>query len=203
MKLALSPPAPAAAAHAEARALLSDSPSAPIPSSPDPAPPLEALGASGSLSPEEVVRLAYLSARRRVDAHSARDIGQETWIKASREPEWSQWDAGRARAWVRAVAANAALDLRRKTRPQALRGERPGRAPDPAEALAEAEWSALERERARQILSDLSREDRELLAWRVVEGRSYAELAERWGLEPSSLRARFARLRARLEKEGS
>lgn len=175
------------------KALLSDTDSATP--APDPVPPL---------SPDEVVKLAFLVARRRVDAHSARDIAQETWLKASaqaaREPDWSP---ARARAWVRTVAANAALDLLRRERLAPLPGEEAhpqGPGPSPAEALELAELGARDRAQARAILAKLSRPDRELLAGRVLEGRSYAQLAEQFGLQPSSLRARFARLRASLQK---
>lgn len=141
---------------------------------------------------------------RRVDAHSARDIAQETWLKvsaqAAREPGWT---VTRARAWVRTVAANAALDLLRRERPAPLSAEgaqTPDGRPDPAEAAELAELGARDRAQARALLAKLSRPDRELLAGRVLEGRSYAELAEQFGLRPSSLRARFARLRASLQK---
>lgn len=156
------------------------------------------------MSPDEVVKLAFLVARRRVDAHSARDIAQETWLKVAAQAEReSDWNVARARAWVRTVAANAALDLLRREQPAPLpeEGAQPaGRSPDPAEALELAELGARDRAQARALLAKLSRPDRELLAGRVLEGRSYAELAEHFGLKASSLRARFSRLRASLQK---
>lgn len=156
------------------------------------------------MSPDEVVKLAFLVARRRVDAHSARDIAQETWLKVAAQAEReTDWSVGRARAWVRTVAANAALDLLRREQPAPLpeEGAQPaGRSPDPAEALELEELGARDRAQARALLAKLSRPDRELLAGRVLEGRSYAELAEHFGLKASSLRARFSRLRASLQK---
>lgn len=170
--------------------------SSPQGSAPEPGPP--------PLSPDEVVKLAFLVASRRVDAHSARDIAQETWLKTSAQAEREPgWTVARARAWVRTVAANAALDLLRRERPAPLADEGahpPDARPDPAEAAELAELGARDRAQARALLAKLSRPDRELLAGRVLEGRSYAELAEQFGLRPSSLRARFARLRASLQK---
>lgn len=186
------------------KALLSSTDPANSPPPPSAAPASEAVAARSEapLTPDEVVKLAFLVARRRVGIHSARDIAQETWLKvaaqAEREPSWT---AARARAWVRTVAANAALDQLRRERPAPLESEdAPSSAPDPAEAAELAELSARERAEARGLLAKLSRPDRELLAGRVLEGRSYAELAEQFGLRPSSLRARFTRLRASLQK---
>ncbi|MBL4850158.1 MAG: sigma-70 family RNA polymerase sigma factor [Planctomycetes bacterium] len=178
------------------KAVLTDS----DPPSADPA----RLEAGPPLAPDEVVRLAFLVARRRVDGHTARDIAQETWLKAAAHAKReSDWTAARARAWVRCVAANAALDHLRRERsgPVLLEShEHPDGKLEPVDALEQAEASERERAEARGLLAKLSRADRELLAWRVLEGRSYAELAEHLGLRASSLRARFARLRATLAK---
>ena len=102
----------------------------------------------------------------------------------------------------RCVAANAALDhLRRSQRaPAPLEGELAVEA-DPAQALERAEAQQLEREEARRLLAGLSRDERELLAWRAIEGGAWAELAERRGEPASTLRARYSRLCASLRKE--
>jgi len=155
------------------------------------------------LSPEQVVRLAFLIARRRIPAHAARDVAQETWLKARRQAEQQpDWPEAECRAWVRCVAANAALDhVRRAQRaPASLEGEHAVEA-DPAQALEQAEVRELEREEARRLLAGLSRDERELLAWRAIEGGAWAELAERRGEPASTLRARYSRLCAALRKE--
>jgi RNA polymerase sigma-70 factor, ECF subfamily len=184
------------------KAVLTDS-NSPSASPPSPAtPPVS--GVSAPLAPDEVVRLAFLIARRRVDGHTARDIAQETWLKAAEHAKLElDWTAPRARAWVRCVAANAALDSvrSRRSQPVVLATEEPASGlPDPADALERAELTERDRAEVREILAKLPRADRELLAWRVLEGRSYAELAQHFGLKASSLRARFARLRASLRK---
>lgn len=155
------------------------------------------------LAPEQVVRLAFLIARRRIPAHAARDVAQETWLKAQRHAAGSPaWTEAACRAWIRCVAANAALDhLRRSQRaPAPLEGELAVEA-DPAQALERAEAQQLEREEARRLLAGLSRDERELLAWRAIEGGAWAELAERRGEPASTLRARYSRLCASLRKE--
>ena len=55
------------------------------------------------LSPEQVVRLAFLIARRRIPAHAARDVAQETWLKARRQAgsdEGLQPVVDRAKRWL-------------------------------------------------------------------------------------------------------
>jgi RNA polymerase sigma factor (sigma-70 family) len=160
--------------------------------------------ASPPLSPQSVVRLAFLVARRWIPADVAHDVGQETWIKVQRQAESQPgWTESECRAWIRCVASNAARDhLRRERRSPALLDgplEEPADpTADPARAAEDREQAELGREEARRLLAGLNRDERELLAWRAIEGGSWAGLAARRGEKESTLRSRYTRLCAAL-----
>lgn len=155
----------------------------------------------GPLAPRDVVELAYLTARRRIDPASAEDVAQETWVKyrIQAEREGPTWLEARARAWVRCVAANAARSLWRKRR-LTEEVEVASSADDPALRAAREEAQELDRALARRVLAGLDRADRRLLALRVLEGLSWDEVAQVLDERPSTLRSRYTRLRQRLQE---
>lgn len=129
------------------------------------------------------------------DAERARDLAQETFVRAlAHEPR-------RPRAWLFQVAANLARDearmvLRRKRHLVLLKGDARARdeaAPDPASELAEREtWG-----RVRAALASLTDKDREaLLLWDA--GQSYNEIARQTGLAVGAVGTTLARARRRL-----
>lgn len=133
--------------------------------------------------------------RRVWDVERARDLAQETFVRALRhEPK-------RPRAWLFQVAANLARDeartvLRRKKHLALLKsdGEAAGaHAADPESELDERERSA----RVRAALEALSERDREaLLLWDA--GQSYTEIARHTGLAIGAVGTSLARARRRL-----
>lgn len=153
-----------------------------------------------------MVEQAYLVARRLVEHEAARDVAQETWLRWRREAAapGAPWSEGRSRAWIRAVAQNAALSLLRKARaaalPEGLDPADPG-AVDPAQAAAQAEEERLRADVARALLRGLPREARRLLALRELEGLTWEEIARVLGENPHTLRARHSRLRAGLREQ--
>lgn len=155
---------------------------------------------NGPLEAVRVIEHAYLVARRLLEPESARDIAQETWLRWRRELDRGvAFTEERARAWVRAVAQNAALSLLRKARAGELAGEPlDPRGADPADLVAEAETEALEKEQLRALLRGLPREARRLLALRDLEGLAWEEVARVLGENPNTLRARHSRLTAEL-----
>ncbi len=155
----------------------------------------------GPLPPEAVVELAFLVARRLLDPERARDVAQETWIKyrAQAARECEGWSGSRARAWVRTVASNAARSLLRKAAPQlGLEDGSVAVDADPAARAELAEEEAHDRAAAVALLAELPRPQRELLALRELEGWSWEAIGRLLGEKTSTLRARYARLRADL-----
>lgn len=148
---------------------------------------------------------AYLVARRLVEHEAARDVAQETWLRWRREAAapGEPWSEGRSRAWIRAVAQNAALSLLRKARavelPEEHEAADPG-AVDPARAAEQAEEERLRADVARALLRGLPPEARRLLALRELEGLSWEAIARVLGENPHTLRARHSRLRAGLRE---
>jgi RNA polymerase sigma-70 factor (ECF subfamily) len=128
------------------------------------------------------------------DVERARDLAQETFVRALREePE-------NPRAWLFHVASNLARDeartvLRRRQHLTLLAGGEADRsAPtDPHTELVEAE----QRRALRRALEGLGERDREvLLLWNA--GLDYREIAERAGLSPGAVGTTLARARKRL-----
>jgi RNA polymerase sigma-70 factor (ECF subfamily) len=128
------------------------------------------------------------------DVERARDLAQETFVRALREePE-------NPRAWLFHVASNLARDeartvLRRRQHLTLLAGGEADRsAPtDPHTELVEAE----QRRALRRALEGLGERDREvLLLWDA--GLDYREIAERAGLSPGAVGTTVARARKRL-----
>jgi RNA polymerase sigma-70 factor (ECF subfamily) len=130
------------------------------------------------------------------DAERARDLAQETFVRAL------QHEPKRPRAWLFQVAANLARDearmvIRRRKHLVLLRGEAEAqeeeRVKDPAAELSEREqWG-----RVREALDALSEKDRDvLLLWDA--GQSYTEIAKQTGLAVGAVGTTLARARRRL-----
>ena len=159
---------------------------------------------TGPLAPKTVVQLAFLIARRLIDAASAEDVAQETWVKyqAQADREGPTWLEQRARGWVRCVATNGARTLLRKQRPVP---EEPVEVAaidaDPVDAAVATEERERERAQAARILAQLPSAERRLLALRALEGLSWGEIAQVLDERPSTLRSRYTRLRQRLAEE--
>jgi RNA polymerase sigma-70 factor, ECF subfamily len=161
---------------------------------------------SGPLTPERVVKLSHLVARRMVDEESARDIAQDTWIKycTQVEREGDAWEPARARSWVLAVAGNAARSQLRKGRRRPVEAFEPevhaSPQEGPVEQVLHTEEQALAHELAWKILSELPREKRLLLVLRELEALSWDQVAQLMGEKPHTLRARHSRLKTQLRE---
>ena len=125
--------------------------------------------------------------RRTGDPERAADLAQDTYLRLAAASS-TAGEIRNARAYVYRVAGNLAIDALRRERliandlAEAWTGE--GVA-DPAPS---AEVRAIDRERLRlleQALDELPRNAREALLFSRVEGRSFAEIADRLGVSQS------------------
>jgi RNA polymerase sigma-70 factor (ECF subfamily) len=136
----------------------------------------------------------------RVGPSDADDLVQEAFVSIHRGLATLR-DAAALPAWVCAVARNAATDFLRR------RARVPRREPldDVAAPRAGADAREL-RERVLARIQELPDAYREPLVLRLVEGLTGPEIAERTGLQPTSVRVNLTRgmamLRPLLAKEG-
>jgi len=139
----------------------------------------------------------------RIGPSDADDVVQETFLALHRALA-SIRDAAALAGWLRAVAVNAVTDRFRR------RARRPSPAPlaDVADCAARPpanDGHALRLDVLARI-QELPEAYRETLVWRLVEGLSGPEIAERTGLTPGSVRVNLHRgmalLRERLKEDG-
>jgi RNA polymerase sigma-70 factor (ECF subfamily) len=156
--------------------------------------PLEAL-----LAHREWVRA--LARRLVLDENDADDVEQETWRMAVERPPRHD---GSLRAWLRAVATNAArMHGRRSARRSSHEAQAVDRreAPHPEDVVAAAE---MQTRLARAVL-DLDEPYRSAVLYRFHEGLEAAEIAARLGVPVETVRTRvkrgIERLRERMDVE--
>ena len=139
-------------------------------------------------------------ARARVREHAA-DLTAEVFARAWLcRRSFSDRADGSAYPWLCGIAGNVLRDSLRRRRVEDRARRRLGLhatvAPDP-------EYEAIERrlslpEAAMKAVAELSESERELLDLRVVEERSYWEIAERLRCTPQAARLRVSRTLRRL-----
>jgi len=132
----------------------------------------------------------------RVPYDEARDLVQDVFLVAYGKIATLR-DAARFGPWVAMIARNRAMDFHRRTREtEELQDNLSGGA-----AGAEAEAAE-----ALEIIRALPEAYRETLVLRLVEGMTGPEIAERTGLQPTSVRVNLHRgmklLRERLTAKG-
>jgi RNA polymerase sigma-70 factor (ECF subfamily) len=142
--------------------------------------------------------LAFL-ARRTYDPEVAVDLLGETFAVAFRDRrQFHGEDLDAARAWLFGVARHRlALYFRRgrvERRALArLRVERRALTPSEYDRIEELAASRALREALSEQFEGLGSEQRDVLRLRVVEGRSYAEVAAELGISEENARARASR----------
>ncbi len=146
----------------------------------------------------------YRLTSRMVGVDAAEDIAQSAFLRA-----WQEIDhfAGEAAfgTWLYRIATNLCLDHLRKTaRVRLLPLEDRAAAVPDDDDVAEMVVGAAEREERRlalnRALAELPSEDRLLLAMRVGDRLSYAEIADLLSLNPSTVGTRLYRARTRLHR---
>lgn len=145
------------------------------------------------------------------DAEDARDLAQETFLRA-----WSSLrgfeGASSFGTWLHSIAINQVRSEMRKRSARkrgapasldAMRGEAdegsfdpPSSAPEPSEVLSTREDVV----RLRRAIDDLDPEQREALVLREFQGLSYEEIAEATGVPVGTVRSRLFRARSELRE---
>src|SRR5262245_2834944 len=133
------------------------------------------------------------------------DVTQEAFLKAYRK--LGNFD-GRSSfyTWLYRVAANTAMDWRKRERHRRHAPLPEGPEGDDAVPSAEAgpERSASQRELAARIdaaIESLPEKYHEILVLREVEGLSYEEISERLGMSKGTVESRLFRARERLREK--
>ncbi len=143
---------------------------------------------------------AYLVARTR-DAEVARDLAQETFLRAWRNiAEVGALEPGRQRAWLVAVARNLVIDRGRRVRSERAATERMGRLSEPAAAADPADQAQLARDVAAvdRAIASLPEDQRVLLSLQVMGGLTSAEIGDLLGEPAGTVRYRLNQLRGHL-----
>lgn len=132
--------------------------------------------------------LRYAAAILR-QADLAQDVVQETFVKYLRYRERDGEPIQNLKAWLYRVAHNQALDLLRKGRRSEELSEEMERttpsdtfhSPDVSTEMRDAESAAM------QTLAILSDRDRQIVLLKVMEEKSYKEIAEVMGVTPTNV----------------
>ena len=149
--------------------------------------------------------LMRFAAGRGVDVETARDVVAETFFAALQGRSRYKPTHETARLWLLGIAVRKVADVRRR---QEREQRRVARAAEHALVISERDrdrYAAMcEQLDAADALADLPEQERAVVLARIVEDRSYAEIAEALGLSEAATRKRvsrgLARLRARLER---
>jgi len=155
----------------------------------------------GELFDAHFERLDRLARRLAPDRESARDLVQETFLRAARRPERVPGDEGGAEAWLVRVLVNLGRDRARRVDVRRRLTPEPARTAGPV-----AEEATAARELVALGLAALSPRQRAVLVLAELEGHPSAEIARllgvaavtvRWHL--SAARREFARAVAEAE----
>jgi RNA polymerase sigma factor (sigma-70 family) len=141
---------------------------------------------------------AYVAGLLR-DRHAAEDVTALAFERAYRRRSRFDSDRGSRRAWLFAIARNAALDELRRRRRQAELSREPA-----DEATSEMPEDAAEvgarRAALREAMSALSARERELIALKFFAGLSNAEIASVIGVSESNAGTRLHRVVTKLRE---
>ena len=136
--------------------------------------------------------------------HLAEDVASETIVLVMSRSD--QLREPRAyHAWLRRIATNAALNLRRKNQYRYRRGLGLRSLPERlcASALDETirtEEISLAAERVREVLPVLTETERELVKWYYLEERSCREISQLLDIPFETVKTRIFRVRRKLCK---
>lgn len=123
----------------------------------------------------------------------AEDAMQDTFLRIAKYA--GNYDAaGNARAWIMAIARNAAVDT-------ANRREIPSSG-EPVYENAQARGDFTQAAEAEALLAELPVSERQIVVLKAVDGLSYKEIGEITGITPEAARKRYTRAIAFLKEKG-
>jgi RNA polymerase sigma-70 factor (ECF subfamily) len=138
-------------------------------------------------------RAAYsLAYRMTGEKGAAEDLAQEAFLKAWRSAGTYRPHKGSVRTWLLSVVRNRGVDrLRSQASSRRTREEAEAQAPrlQPGEGFSEA-WGNYKRDRVREALWGIPREQREVLALLHLRGLTQVEVSERLGLPLGTVKGR-------------
>lgn len=136
----------------------------------------------------QIYALAFSILNNRADAE---DAMQDAFLKVARHA--ASFDPkGNARAWVMAIARNAALDIQSKRVP-IVPLEQDREEPAKGDFTAEIELGSM--------LSRLPEIERQIVLLKAAEGFRYAEIGETLGLTAEAVRKKYKRALQKLRSE--
>lgn len=125
----------------------------------------------------------------------ADEVLQETFLRAFRS--LGDWRAeGRLSTWLYAIAFRTAINWRRRFLPRSVSSRPPEPAPDPVDAIVDAENSA----ELRRAIAQLPPQQRIVLTLRHLRGLSLAEIAELQGCALGTVKSNLHHAIARLKE---
>lgn len=139
-------------------------------------------------------RAAYWVAYRMTGGRqAAEDLTQDAFFKVWRSSESYRPERGNVRTWILTIVHNRGIDRlrsaasRRRTQD---RVEAVTMRHEPSEAFEEV-WRGYRRERLKEALGALPREQREAVTLAHLHGRTQTEIAERLGLPLGTVKGRM------------
>jgi RNA polymerase sigma-70 factor (ECF subfamily) len=138
-------------------------------------------------------RAAYsLSYRMTGEKQAAEDLAQDAFLKVWRSAGTYRAQRGSVKTWILTVVHNRGIDrFRSSARRRRTQEEAEALAPgsQPSEAFSEA-WANHQRDRLREALRGIPRDQREVLALVHFSGLNKAEVSERLGLPLGTVKGR-------------
>ncbi|MBP5238839.1 MAG: RNA polymerase sigma factor [Clostridia bacterium] len=137
----------------------------------------------------QIYALALTILNNRADAE---DAMQDTFLKVARHAA-SFDEKGNARAWVMAIARNAALDIQAQRLRNVPVEESRAIVAEAGDFTAECEL--------KDLLSSLPDLERQIVLLKAAEGFRYAEIGETLGLTAEAVRKKYKRALQKLKSE--
>jgi RNA polymerase sigma factor (sigma-70 family) len=141
--------------------------------------------------------------RRHVSSDSeAEDVTQSVFVQAAARLERPRSEASPVLAWLYTVAQHRLIDEARRRSRQGTSAPLEPAALDRAEPLYGSEVAST----LRGALADLPQSSRAVVVMRLIQGRSFAEIADQVGATEAACKMRFLRglaaVREAFQKEG-
>ncbi|MBO4277634.1 MAG: sigma-70 family RNA polymerase sigma factor [Clostridia bacterium] len=139
----------------------------------------------------QIFSLAYSVLNNYSDAE---DAMQDTFLRITKYAK--NYDPqGNARAWIMAIARNAAVDTARARTEMPASGE-------PVYENAESQGDFTQVTEVNELLSVLPESEKEIVILKAVDGMSFREIGEIEGITPEAARKKYARAIALLKEKG-